>query len=312
MLGGSVKDVGLEKLKYTSVPSEDVNKLFNADYLIQEKVDGASMLFHLLADKIEALSYRASKTGRPIIHTYRVFGPTGGKMGVKIPKELQGTILRGEVYGEREGKSIPPQELGGILNASVENSLEKQRTGKVRLKNMIFDVARLGKETGLSLGAKERQTKLQEIMTYLPKDRFSLPETAETPEAAKDLWERITTGKHPRTREGIVAWPTQAGVPPVKVKLLPESDVFINKIFPGEGKFKDIGAGGFEYSLKPGGETIGKVGTGFSDQARKEMLTDPESWVGRVARIRSQSQFPITGAHRAPSFIARHEDYPVK
>jgi hypothetical protein len=41
------------------------------------------------------------------------------------------------------------------------------------------------------------------------------------------------------------------------------------------------------------------------------MLTDPEGWVGRMARIRSMGQFP-GGAHRAPAFLALHEDYPSK
>ena len=72
-----------------------------------------------------------------------------------------------------------------------------------------------------------------------------------------------------------------------------------------------MGAGGFGYSLGPKGDVVGRVGTGFSEEARHEMLAEPEKWVGRLARIRSQGQFP-GGAHRAPAFLALHEDYPTK
>lgn len=311
-LGGKPSEVGLEKVRYSSIPAEKVEKIFDPKYLVQAKVDGASALYHLLADRIEALSYRESKVGRPIIHTYRVFGPGGSKSGIKIPKELVGTILRGEVYGTREGKAIPPQELGGILNASVERSLTKQREQKVQMRNMIFDVVRLGKKPVKpgELTAEQRMEKLKQVIRYLPGTRFHLPETAKTPEEARQLWERITTGKHPLTSEGVVAWPVVGGKP-TKVKAMPEADVWVQKVFPGEKGLTGVGAGGFEYSLSPKGPVVGRVGTGFEEQTRKEMLEDPESWIGRLARIKSQGQFP-GGAHRAPVFLSLHEDYPLR
>lgn len=312
-LGGTPSEVGLEKMKYTKVPAEKVDRVFDPKYLVQEKMDGASALYHLLADKIHAVSYRVAKSGQPIIHTHRVFGPGGSKSGVKLPPELVGTILKGEIYGERGGQVIPPQELGGLLNSSIQNSLSTQLQKKIDLKNMIFDVVRLGDKPvpPLSMGAKERMQTLKEILPYLPKKKFRLPETATSPEASKVLWEKITGGRHEPTREGVVAWPKEPGIKPLKVKVMPESDVWIKGIFPGEGKYTSTGAGGFEYSTSPEGPIAGRVGTGFTDQTRQDMLKDPESWVGRMARIRSQDQFP-SGAHRAPAFISRHEDYPLK
>jgi hypothetical protein len=309
-LKGTPEETGLSKLKYTKVPAEDVEKLFNKDYMVQEKLDGASALFHLLGDRIEAVSYRTNKAGRPIIHTLRTFGPGGAKVTKKVPPELMGTIFRGEITGEREGKSIPPQELGGILNATVENALAKQREGKIKMRNTLFDIVREGKTpiAPKSLMAQERMDKLKEFMQYLPKKSFRLPETAATPEEARALYERITTGKHPLTNEGIVAWPSAAGSVPVKVKLRPERDVWVKNIFPGEGKYEGVGAGGFEYSLSPEGGVVGRVGTGLSDQTRQEMLSDPDLWLGRMAKITAQDQFP-SGAFKAPSFISLHEDY---
>lgn len=317
LLGGKPEEVGLEKMKYTSVDAKDVDKLFDPKYVVQSKVDGASALFHLLSDRIEALSYRVSKSGKPILHTYRVFGPSGATKSVKIPEHLVGTILKGEIYGvrergERKGEVLPPQELGGLLNASIQKSLEKQRAGNIKLKSMLFDVVRLGKQPipPGSLTAAERQARLEEIMKVLPADRFHLPETAKTPEEAKALWERISTGKHPLTSEGIVAWPSAGGLPR-KAKVLPESDVWIRSIFPGEKRLAGKGAGGFEYSLAPEGPVVGRVGTGFSEATREEMLKDPEGWLGRMARIRAQARFP-SGAYRAPAFLGLHEDYPLK
>ena len=313
-LGGKPGDVGLQKMKYTSVPANDVEKLFDPKYLTQQKIDGASMLFHLLSDKIEAVSYRTGAGGRPIIHSHRIFGPTGSKLSVKMPPNLVGTILRGETYGQRGNKVIPPQELGGILNSSVSKSLAKQKEQHIKMKNMLFDVVREGKTPIApgSIGAEERLSKLENIVKYLPREQFELPETARTPDASKKLWERIISHRHPQTSEGIVAWPKDPGLP-VKAKAFPESDVYIQRSFPGEGKYKGTAAGGFEYSLGPNGPTVGKVGTGLSDESRRELLEHPEEWIGRLARIKSQGQFPESGAHRAPVFISRHEDYsPVK
>lgn len=312
-LGGKPEEVGLEKLKYTSVPAEKVDKLFDPSYLVQEKIDGASALYHLLHDQIHAVSYRVSKTGRPILHTYRVFGPGGSKAGAKIPEALQGSILRGEIYGTRKGQAIPPQELSGLLNSSVENSVASQKLKNVQMRNALFDIVRLGKKPIApgSMGAQERLEKLREFTKVLPPSQFHIPETATTPEAGRKLWEEVTTGKNPRTSEGVIGWPVAPGKKPIKAKATPEADVFVRNVFPGQGRLAGSSAGGFDYSRGPDSPVVGRVGTGFSDETRKNMLADPDSYVGRLARIRSQGTFP-SGAHRAPSFISLHEDYPMK
>jgi superfamily II DNA or RNA helicase len=309
MLDGKPEEVGINKLKYGVVPADKVEKLFDPNYMIQEKVDGASALYHLMGDRIEALSYRISKTGRPIVYTYKIFGPGGAKLN--LPKELQGTIVRGEVYGEREGKAIPMQELGGLLNASISNSLQKQKEQKVQMKNMLFDVVRYGKEPikPNTLTGEERMSKLQEIMKHLPATQFRLPETARTPEEQKALYERIVSEQHPSTREGIVAWPATTPGRAIKVKPRPEHDVWVQNVFPGKGKYEGA-AGGFEYSLSPEGPIVGKVGGGFDDPTRKQMMEEAEDWKGRLARVSAMERFP-SGAYRNPSFLALHHDYPL-
>ena len=309
LLGGKPSETGLEKLKFKSVPTKDVDKLITGAYHFQEKVDGASNLFHLFKDHINAISYRTSTSGRPIVHTHRVFG-LGGAKTKNLPPELEGSILRGETYGEREGKAIPPQDIGGLLNSSVGRSLEQQRSKNIRVKHMLYDVARLGDKPAGPMGAEERQKALQSILPYLPEDKFHLPQTAKTEEEKRKLFENITSGKNPRTTEGIVAWPEEPGRP-VKVKQRPEADVFIKSIIPGEGKLKGTAAGGFEYATSPEGSIVGRVGTGFSAETRTQMHKHPEEFVGRVARITSQGKFPRSGSHRAPGFISLHQDYPL-
>lgn len=296
-----------KKVHYAKVPAEEVHKLFDPEYLHQEKLDGSAALYKLFSDRIEALSYRPTTTGRPIVHTYRV----GGMTGVNIPKHLVGSVLRGEIFGVRTptGEAIPAQELGGILNASTLRALQKKQEQRVKLKNAIFNVLRYGK-TPVSIDEPlaRRMELLKEIMEHLPADTFRLPRSAATVEEQKKLWDDIRSGKYPLTHEGVVAWPRKGGKP-TKVKLYKEHDVHVKEIFPGEGRLAGVGAGGFRYALKPGGSIVGEVGTGFSEEVRRQMHEHPEEFVGRIARIKAQEQFP-SGAYRAPAFIALHEDYP--
>ena len=296
-----------KKVRYSKVDQADIEKLFSPDYLHEEKIDGAAALYKLFSDKIEILSYRPSTSGRPIVHTYRV----GGTTGINIPKRLVGSVLRGELYGVRRdsGEAIPAQELGGILNASTSKSLKKQQAQGVELRNRIFNVIQLGKQR-LSPDdpRRERIAQLEEIMQHLPQPKFGLPRRAETPDEQRKMWEEIRSGKNPLTEEGIVAWPA-AGGKPTKVKLYEEHDVHVKDIFPGEKRLAGVGAGGFGYSTEPGGPRVGEVGTGFTEETRRQMLEDPDQYIGRVARVKAQAKFP-SGALRAPSFLSLHEDYP--
>lgn len=296
------------KIKYSKVPAEDVQKLFNEDYLHSEKIDGAAALYKVLSDRIEVLSYRASKEGRPIVHTYRV----GGTTGINIPKELVGTVMRGELWGERKrtGEAIPPQELGGLLNATVLKSLQKQRAQDVNLRNALFDIYQIGsKKVDPDAPIEERMELLQRVLKHLPAGKFHLPRTAIDPETQREMWEDIKAGRNPRTREGVVVHP-RGGGKPTKVKLTEEHDVYVRDIFPGRGRLAGVGAGGFRYSYSPTGAVAGEVGTGLSEELRREMLADPESFIGRIAKVRAQEKFP-SGALRAPSLLSLHEDYPA-
>lgn len=300
-----------KKIHYASISqdkAEQVLKNLQPGTSVQAKIDGAASLTKLMDDKLEIISYRTAKeTGHPIIHTERIFK---GPVTVSIPKKYAGSILRGELYGERKsGEVIPPQELGGILNSSIFKAMATQKERGIELKNQLFDVQQLGKKSVTGLPYSERMKLLKEVVKYLPSDKFNLPEEAKTPKAALKLLKDIKEGKHALTREGVVIHKEHGK--PTKVKFTEEHDVHITGLFPGEGKYHTKGVGGFTYSLKPGGKTVGKVGTGFSDELRKDMFKNPEDYIGRVAKIRAQEQHS-SGAFRAPALLALHEDYPTK
>ena len=270
---------------------------------VQAKVDGAAALTKLMEDKLEVVSYRTAKqTGHPIIHTERVFK---GPAVVSIPKKYVGSVLRSELYGTKGGKVIPPQELGGILNSSVAKSVADQKARGVELRNLVFDIQNVGKKSTKGLPYAKRLALVRELVSHLPSERFHAPEEATTPVSAKALLKRIGSGRHPLTQEGIVIHPPEGK--PSKVKFTEDRDVFVTGFFEGDGKYWGNGVGGFTYSLKPGGKTVGRVGTGISDELRRDMFANPGDFIDRVAKIRAQGQFK-SKAFRAPSLLSLHED----
>jgi hypothetical protein len=299
-----------KKVHYSKVSpekAESVLENLQPGSSVQAKIDGAASLTKLMDDKLDVVSYRKSKeTGGPILHTERLF--KGKPVTVKIPKEYVGSVLRGELYGERKGESIPPHELGGILNSSVMKSVAKQMQEDINLHNMVFDVQQVGEKPTTDLPYERRMELVRKILSHLPKEKFHAPEEAKTPEEAKRLLRDIHGGRHPTTEEGIVIH--RPNEKPIKVKFTEDHDVHITGVFSGGGKWEGKGGGGFTYALKPGGPTVGKVGTGLSDDLRRDIHEHPEDYIGRVARIRAQAQH-ASGAYRAPALVAFHEDYPM-
>jgi hypothetical protein len=332
-----------EKIRYQKIPATDVEKYIDKMQkgdTFEAKIDGASSLIKLLKDGVEMVSYRQSKeTGRPILYTEKVLD---GLPKMEIPNELVGTVLKGELYGVRNPggsqvshvgqngalgagdlesisdygaggstheRVIPPQELGGLLNSSLSKALEDKRSRNIKLRNMVYDIQQIGKDPvdWHKTPRTDRRKLIEQVLGYLPKDVFHISPAAETPEDARKLWMDIQQGSHPLTHEGVVMWP-QGGAP-LKAKLTEDTDVHITGTYPGEGKYQGTGIGGFTYGLQPGGPTVGRVGTGLTDALRQEVFANPDSYAGRVARIRSQEQLP-SGAYRAPAFLAFHEDYP--
>lgn len=295
------------KPRFKTVPADQVEATIDqmqngATY--QKKLDGARSLTKLMNGGVEVLSYRTSKrTGGPITHTERVFG---GRPKITYPKELEGTTLVGELLARNADKVMPPQVTGGLLNATIEHSRKMQKAKGLDLYQTLFDAQTIGKKPidYAKTPYADRRKIIEQILPYLPKDKMRIISQETTPEGGKALWRQIASGQDPDTTEGMVIQPLTGN--PIKAKLVNDADVHIRAIFPGEGKYRGIGAGGFDYALDPEGKIVGRVGTGFSDDTRKDMWTHPENYIGRIARIHSQQQLP-SGAYRAPGFLALHE-----
>jgi DNA polymerase Ligase (LigD)/Helicase conserved C-terminal domain/SNF2-related domain len=304
--------IGYQKLHYKKIPPEQVEpalKTIQEGTTAEAKIDGASQLIQLAKGHAEALSFRTSKvTGGPIVHTERLFG---GRPEIKVPPHLEGSILKGEAYASPgPGRAGTAQDVGTLLNSSIARSLQLQKERGLTLRNMLYDVQQYGRKPidPAVTPRADRRKMLEEIAAHLPTDKFHVSEEAHGPEAATKLWNLIRSGKHPLTQEGIIIHP-KVGIPS-KAKLFEDVDAHITGVFPGEGKRRET-VGGFTYGRTAGGPTVGRVGTGLSDAFLKEVAQDPSAYIGRVARLKAQQQFP-SGALRAPSFIALHEDYPNK
>lgn len=294
------------KVHYAKIPKEQVEPVLaklKEGSSVQAKIDGASSLVKILKDRPELFSYRTSSvTKRPILHSERVFR---GLPSAMMPKELVGTVAKGELYGDQGGKVISPQALGGLLNSVLGKSIRTQQADDITIKSMLYDLQQLGDKSVLDLPYSERMRLLKEkVLPNLPSEHFSAPEEATTPEDALSLWKTITSGKHPLTREGIVIHPP-TGVPS-KVKLDDEYDVYIRDFFPGKGRLTDSGVGGFKWSWDPEGPIVGEVGSGLDDGTRRQMMEDPSAFIGRIARVKAQDKLP-SGALRMPSLLAIHE-----
>lgn len=278
--------------------TEQPEEQLGPDVTVSPKIDGAAILLRLLADRAEVSSIRERKEGGPIRHTWKVQGLTG----LRIPEELQGTVLRGELYGKRGGKTIPAAELGGLLNTDTLSSRAAQREKGTRLLIALYGMADPGK-LSVPKSRPAMRALFSRVSTLTGGVAHPLPE-AEGAEAGQRLVQQVRSGRHPLTREGVVL--SRPGEVPTKAVFRKDADVYIRGIFPADTKSGTARAGGFLYSLSPNGPVVGRIGSGISRQDAEDMLNHPHDWVGRVARIRAHSQFP-SGAWRAPVFIARHE-----
>lgn len=286
--------------------SVDEIPLSDNRYLMSAKIDDAHNLFYFPeADKqIRVLSYRSSKKNETgiIEHTHKV----SDLFGKKTPKGLGGTILRGGLYAMHPStnKATEAHILGGLLNSDVWKSRKKQEV-EGQLVPVLYDVERYKGRDVSKQSYAEKLRILKSIRQQVPE--FELPRMALTTEEKKELLHLIEHKKLPHTEEGVVLWDVTSGSAPIKAKFKNEHDVFIRGVFPGEGKYKGKGVGGFTFSHTPTGPIVGRVGTGLSDKLRRHMHEHPGEYSGVVAVVEAQGKFS-KGAFRAPSFKNFHLD----
>lgn len=294
------------KPKYNETDITKADKHINSDeWIASAKIDDAHNLFVLPAsgEQIRSVSYRLPKKGETgiIDHTHKV----PALVGLKTPKNLGGTILRGGLFATHPdtGEATQAKDLAGILNTNVWKSREKQKEfGELR--PVIYDVVQFKGKNMEHAPYEEKLRVLRQVASDLP---FELPRMATTPEEKRSLIAQIESGKVPETKEGVVFWNLKRKTPAVKAKFTADHDVYVREFFPGEGKYKDRGVGGFTFSYEPTGAVVGRVGTGLSDALREDMHKHPDRYKGLAARVTAQDKFP-SGALRAPSFQGWHLD----
>lgn len=300
-------NVPQSKPKYKEM-SPDAVDVTDDSQVMMAKVDGAHNTFRLDAGQpVRIFSHRPTERDTGVIeHTHR-FLP-----GVHqhVPKHLDGLVLRGELFASdpQSGRARAATETGAVLNSGIWKSRERQ--AHTPLRAVIFDVARRAGKDVEGIPYKEKLKILQRVNKAIP--ALELPPMAKTTRDKVDLLNRIRTGQEPITSEGVVMWPLGGG-PPVKAKFRPDHDVYVREVFPETGKREGL-AGGFRFSWTPKGKVVGHVGTGLDHALKRDMLENPDKYVGRVARVRALGVYPDKtnakkpGALRAPSFQDWHLD----
>jgi hypothetical protein len=145
----------------------------------------------------------------------------------------------------------------------------------------------------------EKMKVLSQVAKLLPE--LKPPPVVTDPNEKIKLLNDIRKGKHPLTSEGVVLV-NPNGTEMIKAKFAPDWDTEIVGISKGRGKYEGRGIGGF--IVKNQGSTF-VVGSGLSDQLRQDAFENPDKYVGRIATVRAQSEFP-SGKLRAPVFHRLH------
>lgn len=293
------------KPAYKEIRPEQVD-FSDAGEVMTPKLDGSHVLVDLKGpDKpMRVYSYRPTERKTGVIeHTFKF----PDFQNQTTSPSLKNTLIRAELWAsDKSGKAIPAEQLGGLLNSGVPKSRAKQKEQGVKLRLTGIDVVR---HKGVDYRNKDYDQKLKAMreISRGTKDRVELPAVARTEEEKRHLLGAIKAGKVPETKEGVVLQRVDHPAPPTKVKFKDQADVYVRKIFDKpKGRVKGL-AGGFGYSTSPDGPIVGRVGTGFSHAVRRDMLRNPEKYVGRVAKVESQGPYR-SGALRAPSFSEWHLD----
>lgn len=299
------RDIPDYKPKYKDIKIQDLKFDFDDEYFAP-KYDGSHSIFHIRKDHgIDTFSYRPSKRSKAklIDHTFKT-----DLFKVK-PNSLNDTVLRGEVFGvDSEGKAIPSSRTGGMLNASVLKSREKQQE-EGKLDHVVFDIVRFKGKNVEDLPYSEKFKLLEQVHAEIPE--IKLPPLARTTQEKEELTNKIQLGEFGSTDEGVIVYKLN-DPKPLRSKIKNDFDVYVTGIFPGTGKYANNAAGGFEYSMHKGGPKVGRVGSGFTDAERRDMWENPQDYVGRVAKVVTERQYH-TGSLRIPIFKEwRYEMFPKR
>jgi len=271
------------------------------DEIWAPKIDGAHNTIILKPNKrLNVFSYRISKKSQgPIDHTFRT-----DLYKIRAPKELGTTIVRTELFIPGQDSSV----IGGVLNSNVWKSREKQsEVGK--LKPIVFDVVKFKGKYVEDKPYEEKLEMLKEITSKIP--QLELPPLATTQQEKLKLKDEILAGKNPLTKEGIIIYKKKEPVP-YKAKLEEDYDVLITGVFPASpgSKYEGNAIGGFIGIPENAPKTKIKIGSGLSDELRRDAYLNPNKYIGMWAKVSGQMQYGKTGKIRMPIFKGfRYDKY---
>ena len=286
-----------ERKKYESL---DIDKIDISDPSISlsPKYDGASAEIHLLPGRRpRVISTRKPKAGGIIDHSAKF----KELLDFKVPRNVGPVVLAGEILAlNKKGRFAGANVTAGILNSETLKAREKAvQVGSIE--NFIFDIVR-----GMKADApyEEKLDFIRYVSSIVPNMRPA--EVATTQRDKAKLINRIVSGKHPHTKEGLVSSVAgDSGIKLIKHKITPEHDIYVRDVLPGAGKLKDS-MGAIAYSHTPRGPIVGRVGTGFSDRSRRLIWKRRNELFGSVISVKSMGEYSKTKALRAPVFLRLH------
>jgi superfamily II DNA/RNA helicase len=301
-------DIPDYKPKYKEVSVDSIDPSDESQAMMP-KLDGAHGIIDLKAGRSPRVySYRVGvKTPTGLIeHTHKI----PELLKTKVPKELDGTIIRAEILGrDKDGKAIPAQEIGGLLNSKVWESRKKQEQSGVKLWAFPFDVVKHKGKDVSHLPFEDKVKILKKVEeSFGP---VELPEIVSGTLEKIELLNKIRSKAHPLTEEGVVLIDPKKPSAPIKAKFSPDFDVFVRDIHPaisGKTGEKHDRAGSISYSWTPNGPIVGQLG-GFSHGEAREMIKNPDRYIGRVAKVKAMKVFKSESGDPGALFQPRFKEW---
>ena len=279
------------KPKYKSIKLDSL-KINRGDEVWAPKVDGAHNTVLIRPEKrLDVYSFRRSKkSGGRIDHTYKT-----DLYKIRGPRQLGNTVVRTELYIPGQSSAV----IGGVLNAGTWKSREKQeRLGK--LKPMVIDVVRFKGKNVEKSPYRDKIKMLEEISEQVPE--LEMPPLARTKQEKLKLKDDILSGNYPLTREGLVVYRMNEAVP-YKSKSKEDFDILITGVYPASpgSKYEGNAIGGF-IGIPENSRVKIKIGSGLSDELRREVYLNPNKFIGNWIKVEGQMNYGKTGKIRVPIF----------
>ena len=192
--------------------------------------------------------------------------------------------IRLETYAiDKSGHAIKPELITELLNSLPLNSLAMQKKLGLQTRTAIIDIDHYNGIDYKDVNPLEKLEAMNEIASIHPE--FELPAFAKTPSEKKQLLNKIISGKYKPTKEGVIIHPLDEGHS-LKAKVIQTHDVYVRNVFPELSETDRMPmAGGFTYSYSPDGPVMGRIGTGFNHELKKDMYENPNKYIGMAARV---------------------------